>query len=93
MSTKHTPGPWKAIGLYVGTAEADTQTVAYVDDHRNNKHRSRAEHEANARLIAAAPELLIALHDALYLLDSHNIEHPSIDAKIRPALHKIYDAG
>lgn len=55
---KHTPGPWKAVGTFIGTVESDSQTIAYVDNHRNRKLRAEGEDEANARLIAAAPELL-----------------------------------
>lgn len=51
MSTKHTPGPWEAIGNLVQIAECRD---AYFDPHSD-------EAKANARLIAAAPELLEAL--------------------------------
>lgn len=63
--SNHTAGPWFADGHFVGTNEQDTQTVAYVDDHRNKKLRTDEEHRANARLIAAAPEMLEAMRDAL----------------------------
>jgi hypothetical protein len=43
---------------------------------------------ANARLIAAAPELLQAAQQAIYLLESNGIQHPSIDAVIRAAISK-----
>lgn len=61
--SNHTPGPWLHVEgtHFVGTDDADTQTICYTDDHRNRRKRSQAEHEANARLIAAAPELLEAL--------------------------------
>lgn len=61
--SKHTPGPWHVAEemddddnvLY--TVEADNLPVA--DIYR------KAEHEANARLIAAAPELLEALKELI----------------------------
>jgi hypothetical protein len=56
----HTPGHWKAIGTFIGTDEEDSQTIAYTSDHRNRQRTSIEEQEANARLIAAAPELLEA---------------------------------
>lgn len=52
--SKHTPGPWTIVPsktiLKYELRRADTTTAWY-----------RPEHEANARLIAAAPDLLEAL--------------------------------
>jgi hypothetical protein len=60
MTDKHTPGPWQSGGCVVygpdGAGVADL--VAGVCNHNG---RSPDETEANARLIAAAPELLKAL--------------------------------
>ncbi len=63
MKTKHTPGPWEA-----GKAKSGAWGVwtlpgfYYVFDSSNNG-------EANARLIAAAPEMLTALRMALSTLN------------------------
>ncbi len=59
MSTQHTPGPWQ-YGFEGGTVafilEADGTTVAKLSTTENSTaHRSLP---ANARLIAAAPDLL-----------------------------------
>ena len=57
MTTKHTPGPWTCNANYV------TQHYM-VWDADGNYHEMRdevAEMDANARLIAAAPDLLAAL--------------------------------
>lgn len=74
MTTKHTPGPWKANGLpntpktddfhyacAVWTANGETPICftggapgRYLDEPKEMQ-------DANARLIAAAPELLAAL--------------------------------
>lgn len=57
--SEHTPGPWKSFGRYVNTAEgeplatADAGTIA-------------RENVANARLMAAAPDLLEALRGLLH---------------------------
>lgn len=68
MSAKHTPGPWNVLppksdihhGGYVGVPDDDyaygVNEVAYV-----TPQSSSGTHEANARLIAAAPEMLEAL--------------------------------
>ena len=57
---QHTPGPWdvEPKGSRHFVDGADGLTVAYLD---RAGVRERAEIEANARLIAAAPELLAAL--------------------------------
>ena len=66
---KSTPGPWHTPGLDDGnrviSAEIDgkRRTLAHVyggDDYRLNVHTA-ATRDANARLIAAAPDLLAAL--------------------------------
>lgn len=55
---KHTPGPWRVAGK--GTIrKGDNEWIASI--HWRNR-------EPNARLIAAAPELLWALIDAEYAL-------------------------
>lgn len=56
-AAKHTPGPWKATetgGIF--SPEPHSSHVASVNQYPNG-----AESDANARLIAAAPELLAAL--------------------------------
>lgn len=72
MNAKHTPGPWisrqpeKWCGRYRVETPAGIEIAAVPQD------------EANARLIAAAPELLDALeaiigHDA-HLLNPYRVE-------------------
>lgn len=65
MQTKHTPGPWH-IGVRTYHAGRDVygpkgEPVAVADD----AITTTPEAEANARLIAAAPELLAALDKLL----------------------------
>lgn len=78
----HTPGPW-AIE-YVGDKplhyQTDRPTVAYVGDYRvvrdGNGMRGYDGHgpdEKDARLVAAAPGMLAALHEAANLLNSTEI--------------------
>jgi len=69
MSTQHTPGPWSALArgaLYELHAENDMIGIfkgTLIHDRKN------------ARLIAAAPELLSALRQALPLLQElHDAE-------------------
>jgi hypothetical protein len=68
MNTTHTPGPWQAIEW---TCHAPTTVV--VDDYTVvTKKRVVAEcdNTADARLIAAAPDLLDALQAVLAELDA-----------------------
>jgi hypothetical protein len=54
METKHTPGPWAKYGSVIRSLSGSERKVAEVrvlDD----------EGQANAKLIAAAPDLLAAL--------------------------------
>ena len=57
---KHTPGPWYALparaGFYI---QAENDII--VDTADQNARYGTIDDEANARLIAAAPELLEAL--------------------------------
>jgi hypothetical protein len=64
MKTTHTPGPWEV---------ASSDVTVIVSQRPNEPYKVtvaetmgyKIEREANARLIAAAPDLLEALHDLL----------------------------
>ena len=59
--SKHTPGPWDVDEGDFGIYQLETSDqIAEVFS-----HHPPAELEANARLIAAAPELLGALHSVM----------------------------
>ena len=49
----HTPGPWRAHGFVVAGGQGELRVV-----HTGSGNVPRAEARANARLIAAAPDLL-----------------------------------
>lgn len=66
--TKHTPGPWICTGgrsvvdnLLISEQQDTTFSLAVIP----NKYRPKALNEANAKLIAAAPELLEALQELI----------------------------
>jgi hypothetical protein len=63
MKTQHTPGPWKFGSKTDG--DLYKRNIAGVDGYHVAAVSSRDDHEvdANARLIAAAPDLLEALQD------------------------------
>lgn len=92
MSAKHTPGPWGQVGrgrdcfvtvpLRSIYCERLGYSVAFVS------HDRGGEPEANARLIAAAPELLEALRDCEALLA---YQHAN-GANVLKVLNKAGDA-
>ena len=62
IETHHTPGPWRVQATgHSFVVEAHTHTEAISVDENGNPCRWSEYNEANARLIAAAPELLEAL--------------------------------
>lgn len=62
MKTKHTPGPWReGSTAHSKWVEAGAVRICQVDTDEENAGISFDESEANARLIAAAPDLLEVL--------------------------------
>ncbi len=69
---RHTPGPWRAAGPH----DVNGEPVAYIyQEQEGQSHAlaivrmdSKTSPEANARLIAAAPELLEVAQNALAFL-------------------------
>ena len=82
----HTRGRLKATGIYLGTDEEDSQTIAYMDNHRNKRRRAWEEDIANAKHLAACwnaceginpeavPDILAALDAALDEVDQTHAE-------------------
>lgn len=64
MSEKHTPGPWVVKGEPSDLLCVVDHDSRYIVDRFKLGGRGIEEHLANARLIAAAPELLTALKQA-----------------------------
>lgn len=73
---KHTPGPWccyaqaDGTAFIVATEEKDQYGCRKEDIVRVPKSSLQAE--TNARLIAAAPEMLLALKDAVLFIDEQH---------------------
>lgn len=59
MTTKHTPGPWNADGARID--DSSGFHVGWANEYASSF--GNGVHRANARLIAAAPELLEALEN------------------------------
>ena len=74
---RHTPGPWEHDGtglIYSMYVEEEGGTATFICDvTEDSTHAALCgptpEEEANARLIAAAPELLEALQSVTHLLE------------------------
>lgn len=69
----HTPGPWRAISLNVWDDNGGERKICNCDV---GPLHGYAEDEANARLIAAAPELLEALQQAEKRLAKYHERDP-----------------
>lgn len=62
--SKHTPGPWTGYPANISpNIEADGKCIAQVNPHNGDSEERRT---ANARIIAAAPELLEALKSIVF---------------------------
>jgi hypothetical protein len=62
MKTLHTPAPWQVDysgNCHIGITDKNERTIAFC----NLQNEDGDEDEANAKLIAAAPDLLEALQD------------------------------
>lgn len=72
---KHTPAPWyfSNEGVLRVRAKDDDEVVCSYAGYENCEREY-----ANAKLIAAAPDLLEALQDAIHAYDKHG-EHPEWD--------------
>ena len=78
IQTKWTPGPWRIIEMRGGwTIEGpnngygDRVCVSENDIHDSSYYNSRPESNANAKLIAAAPDLFEALKELLVYANEH----------------------
>lgn len=89
---KHTPGPWfikQVESKFMIVHESECAVICTTNDW---DEKFKDEEQANARLIAAAPELLAALIEARSLLEESEqcyenqmFRNVQIDAAIRKA--------
>lgn len=95
--SKHTQQEWQRDGatVYALNIEGTNRFVAQVQGGWSTQGRNRTdveEVEANARLIAAAPDLLEALRDALCALECCGKDYQAA-TKARAAIAKATGAG
>lgn len=84
MQSKHTAGSWHAHDgqIYPEETGQTIATVHYFD-------KTNEEHQANQRLIAAAPDMLAALELIKYKIDQSIIDYDSeIYRTINAAIQK-----
>jgi len=94
-NTKHTPGPWEYVpstenhGAYIcgpwGSTVCDCYTMTVPGPFNGWKAKPVPFHgeamDANARLIAAAPDLLAALKDLLAYVEGVYGDHESSEGE------------
>ncbi len=78
--SKHTPGPWRASELGVLSDKLTSYGNWYVCSLIDPDNE---EHKANARLIAAAPELLDVAREAAEWLDLLKQNYPDMAGLVR----------
>lgn len=85
MNAKHTPGPWEFDDKH---SSGFPLLCLYAADNRNPFHGSRSDDEqnANARLIAAAPELLEELK---LILDFAIVEKSKLRAQEIASIRRV----
>jgi len=89
QTTGHTPGPWhtsQRAGDETSIRSEDGSIVAEC-----NTLANRVQELANAQLIAAAPDMLLALGAIMDQAEIGNLsrKHPSVDSAIRRVLAAI----
>lgn len=88
---KHTPGPWNVSPYGVGFEidAANGQSIAQAQQiAQTKKPEDHNERKANARLIAAAPELLEALQVAVEAMEQ---DWHQIDGEWGPIMEEFGD--
>jgi len=85
--TQHTSGPWTALEILDGIAIKDSRnvTIAYCDyaTDADETEISEWETEANARLIAAAPDLFAALQSIVEMIDPYSLDKQGREARAK----------
>lgn len=93
MEMKHTPGLWKSVMKVHVVDVNDTRIADVIDrfDGKDNNFKSSAE--ANARLIAAAPDLLDELETLVRYAQGADIPPKVAIDRARAAIAKAAGRG
>jgi hypothetical protein len=92
---KHTPGPWKIATDWAGypqhiRTECGSVACSFLTSVKRNCGIEQIE--ANARLIAAAPDLLEALLDCIFVIERDLNGLPIMQPELRQARAAIVKA-
>lgn len=68
MKTQHTPGPWKISKHCSTLVESGDRSIASAGGYQSVGADAHEVNEANAKLIAAAPDLLAILRECVDFL-------------------------
>lgn len=94
MTQKYTPAPWIINNEFKTSINNGNKHIAMVNYYKCGNPEIDVygeEHEANARLIAAAPEMLKALEEIIFLVENGHINISGIQSqyqKIRETVAK-----
>lgn len=79
---KHTPGPWTSQSATVNASDGWIGS-AFISKSNNDSDgtRTHEESKANAMLMAAAPELLQLLEEAVLLVRDRGIAEDPVNAR------------
>ena len=97
--TEHTPGPWEVVATTAKGAGSQRKDIVTVSGEWNPAFVAGDILEVDARLIAAAPEMLAALEACKeYIAVFHNAANPrantvEVYAKARAAIAKAKGAA
>jgi len=90
METKHTPGPWETTpGLTKVTALGGNLIIASGIEGKMEEKRFEEQSIANAKLIAAAPELLMMCESAFNLCNKRAMPTESEINLLKEMLNKV----
>lgn len=76
LKFKGTPGPWEVADIDDGWKDCVSARAARGDVIAVSHNEDRTTAEANARLIAASPELLDALHGMIKVWEALSVTMP-----------------
>lgn len=82
-NAKQTPGPWHFEANRIWECNDNTTPIAFTDT-----ERPESENEANGHLIAAAPDLLKALHKLTHEAESRAGVPKALIAEMRAVIAK-----
>ena len=89
---KHTPGPWSVYGApdELIIHDEDREVIGIIPRFKGASLKQQEKSEANAQLIAAAPEMLEALQFALSVMKEKGIDYSETAAieKAEKAIQK-----